>query len=140
MMRLPASVEEIASVIGRDRALYLIGQLPKCWAGIPGKKSSRVIMYVPKSLRPDHPLVSVLGWIDANKLVAAFGGEILTPANCREVYRRFRDQSIKAMLISGMSALEVAELMEVSHRHVRNVSKEIPQEELNGANDNNPPE
>lgn len=81
-----------------------------------------------------------MGWVDANKLVGVFGGEILTPANCREVYRRFRDESIKAMLISGMTAIDVSELMDVSHRHVRNVSKEIPQEEPKAENDNNPPE
>lgn len=139
-MKLPDSVEELANVIGRDRALFLIGQLPRCFVGVPGKKANRVILYIPKTLRPDHPLVKMIGWNDANKLRIAFGGEILQPANCREVYRRFRDRSIKAMLISGDGQAEVAELMGVSLRHVRNVAKEIPQEELTGQNDNNPPE
>lgn len=139
-MKLPASVQEIADVIGRDRALYLIGQLPKTYP--PSTRTAhgateRVILYVPKSLRPDHALVAILGWADASKLVSAFGGEVMQPANCRELYRRFRDRSILGMLKAGNSPSAIAELMGVSDRHVRNVAKEITQEEPNPANDNN---
>lgn len=140
-MKLPASVQEIADVIGRDRALFLIGQLPKTYP--PSTRTThgateRVILYVPKSLRPDHPLVRILGWKHASKMVVAFGGEILTPANCREVYRRFRDRSIAMMIGDGVETGKIAEMMGVSHRHVRNVAKEIPQEEPKADNDNNP--
>lgn len=139
-MRLPESVQEIADVIGRERALYLIGQLPKTYP--PSTRTNhgateRVILYIPKSLRVDHPLVQILGWHDAMKLVRVFGGEIMQPANCREVYRRFRDQSIGRFIRLGMTTAQVAELMGVSDRHVRNVAREIPQEERRPANDNN---
>lgn len=140
-MKLPASVQEIADVLGQERALYLIGQLPKTYP--PSTRTAhgateRVILYVPKNVRPDHALVRILGWNDANKIVAAFGGEILQPANCREIYRRFRDRAIAEMIGEGIPQNEIAELMGVSHRHVRNVGKEIPQEETVSANDNNP--
>ena len=126
MEKLPASVQEIADVIGRSKALYLIGQLPKTYP--PSTRTAhgateRVMLYVPKILRPDHPLVSILGWNDASKIVAAFGGEILQPANCREVYRRFRDRSISEMIRAGVPYAHIAELMGVSPRHVRNLGK-----------------
>lgn len=138
-MRLPESVQEIADVIGRSRALYLIGRLPKTYPPSTRTKhgaTERVILYVPKSLRPDHALVSILGWHDAMKLVRVFGGEILQPANCREVYRRFRDQSIRAFLSAGSSPSHIAALMGVSDRHVKNLSREIAQEDRIPANDN----
>ena len=137
-MRLPASVQEIADVIGRERALFLVGQLPRCYVSTAGHQSWRVIMYVPKELKPSHELVKILGWHDASKLVAAFGGEILNPASCAEVYRAFRDKTALAMSEAGMKPTEVAEALGVSDRHVRNLRKEKTQEALAAANDNTP--
>ncbi|MBF9235567.1 helix-turn-helix domain-containing protein [Microvirga alba] len=137
-MRLPDSVQEIADVIGRDEALFLIGQLPTCYAGNPGHRSHRVILYVPKTLKPNHRLVTILGWHTAMKLVNFFGGEILQPANCQEIYRAFRDREILRHLAGGMKPTAVADLMGVSERHVRNLLRENPQEEFTAANDNNP--
>lgn len=129
---LPESVREIAEVIGRDAALRLIGKLPTCYAGKDGKKSTRVIMYVPKRLQPDHMLVSILGWSSACKLVRVFGGEILYPANCRGIYSKFRDEAILKMLEAGCRPSMVADIMGLSERHVRNLMRtEKPQEELN---------
>ena len=134
-MRLPASVQELADVIGVQRALFLIGQLPTCTT----KKSTHVILYVPtlSRLKPDHRLVQIIGWCDAVKLCQAFGGEILQPANCAQLYRVFRDLSIYRMVAhDGMTLAEVAELFEMTERHVRNVMREISQQETRAANDN----
>jgi hypothetical protein len=79
---LPKSVQEIADVIGREKALHLIRSLPTYVAGKPGKKCTRVMLYVPQRLRMDHPLVLILGFEDAAKMVDVFGGECLQPANC----------------------------------------------------------
>ena len=98
---LPRSVREIAQVIGRDAALRLIGQLPTCMGGAPGKRSSRVMLYVPKKLAPDHRLVRILGAEKAMALVRAFGGEVLQPANCRRIFARYRDEAIVKMLRAG---------------------------------------
>lgn len=135
-MRLPASVQEIADVIGREAALYLIGQLPTCYAGTSGKQSTRVILYVPKRLKPGHRLVTILGWHTALQLVEGFGGEILQPANCQEVYRRFRDSEAARLTADGLTPARLAEIMAVSERHIRNITREIPQEALCSANDN----
>lgn len=139
-MRLPDSAQEIADVIGRDQALYLIGQLPTCYAGTNGRKSWRPMLYVPKSIKPDHPLVRIIGWKDAQKLVDEFGGMILYPANCSEIYRAFRDQSIVQLAIQGIDRKEIAEIMGVTDRHVRSVlRRENPQEAKTAANDNTAP-
>lgn len=136
---LPASVQEIADVIGREAALFLIGRLPTYarTSTRDGGQWRETIMYVPKTLKPDHILVRILGWPDADKLVHAFGGEILKPANCRHLYREFRDQAITRMLIEGQKVVHIAELMGVSDRHVRNVQREIPREGIQADNDNN---
>ena len=70
---LPESVQEIADVIGTEAALRLVCQLPECYRDA-GKKSRKVILYVPKRLPLDHQLVEILGFPTAQKLVAAFGG------------------------------------------------------------------
>jgi hypothetical protein len=135
-MRLPASVQEIADVIGRERALFLVGQLPRCYVDTVGHQSWRVIMYVPKDLKPDHDLVKMLGWADAMKLVKGFGGEIMQPASCAGIYKTFRDRSALTMLETGMKPVEIAEILGVSDRHVRNLRREKTQEALSAANDN----
>lgn len=137
-MRLPSSVQEIANVIGRDRALFLVGQLPRCYVDRVGHKSWRVMLYVPKDIKPDHELVKILGWPDAVKLVAGFGGEILHPASCAEVYRAFRDKSALAMAGQGMKPTAIAEVLGVSDRQVRNLIREKTQEALCAGNDNTP--
>jgi hypothetical protein len=140
---LPSSVQEIAEVIGRDAALRLVGALPRCSQRdrrYPNAASSRVIMYVPKRVEPGHRLVQILGHDTARRLVHHFGGEVLYPANCADVYRRFRDSEALRMVRDGMPAKAVADVLGVSDRHVRNLLREIPQEEMRAANDNNPGE
>jgi len=131
--KLPKSVQEIADVIGRDLALFLIGHLPRAYS--PCHPSGQVILYVPKTLKPDHALVQLLGWPAANKLVRAFGGEILQPATCAHLYREFRDKSIRRLLTEGHRPAVLAEWFGVCERHVRNIAREIPQE---AANENSP--
>ncbi len=142
-MRLPKSVQEIADVIGRERALYLIGQLPRCIAGAPGKQSSRVMLYVPtlSRLTLSHDLVRILGYNDAVRLCRHFGGEILQPANCAEIYKNYRDKTIDSMLSSGMTAVHVAAIMCMNVQYVRELARVMkkPQEEMPAAANDNAP-
>lgn len=115
---LPRSVQEIALVIGRADAMRLIGQLPTFVAGIEGKQSARKALYVPKRLPPRHRLVRILGAEKALKLVEAFGGRTLQPANCRYVFTRYRDEAILRMLREGASVPVVLSVMRVSRRYV----------------------
>ncbi len=130
-------------MIGTELALFLVGQLPRCVIRdkrYPNAKTTHVILYVPTAARlaPDHQLVRLLGWHQAVKLCQHFGGEILHPANCADVYRQFRDRSIVRMVrADGMDPAMVAEMMDVSRRHVSNLLRENPQQERDAANDNN---
>lgn len=134
-MDLPQSVQEIADVIGRDKALFLIGQLPQC-----GKRSWRANLYVPKRLKPDHQLVKLLGWKDANRMAREFGGMILQPSNCRHLHRQFRNASIHRMADEGMTVDQIAFAVDLTPRQVRNVLRqERPPEEMAPANDNTAP-
>lgn len=144
-MKLPASVQEIADVIGSERALFLVGQLPRCY--IPDRRkreaergghAERVIMYVPKNLKPDHYLVRILGWHDAFRLQQEFAGEILYPGTCADVYRGFRDKSIRRLAAEGLPNVLIAEWFGVTERHVRGLLRaENPLEVTPGyANDN----
>lgn len=141
-MRLPKSVQEIADVIGRERALYLIGQLPTCEiidSRTGGRGGRRPMLYVPttRRLTPDHTLVRILGWNDAERLCNVFGGEILQPASCADIYRRFRDAEIIRMVREGMTVPQAAEVVGITDRQARNIAREIPQEErTRPANDN----
>ena len=119
--RLPNSAQEIAEVIGIERTLYLIGKLPRAKCGTPGKQGIRAIMYVPKNLKPDHPLVRILGWCDAERLSRHFPGEILCPATCHEVYRRWRDQGIRDAVHAGLPIKMAAEWFSMSDRQIRNL-------------------
>lgn len=156
-MKLPDSAQEIADVIGSEKALLLIGKLPRSYsgstssaksygrAGMTDKRSSRVNLYVPTLARlgVNHPLVQIVGWHDAVKLCKAFGGEIMYPANCACIAREFRDQAIMQMVGSGLSKSVIADQVGVSERQVRNVVRarltEIPPEDRKtAANDNAP--
>lgn len=124
LRRLPASVQEIADVIGVERALYLVGRLPRSYPPSGGGRE-QVIMYVPKSLKPAHRLVQILGWRDAERLVGVFGGEILRPGNCRDLYRQHRDDGIVHTAGTGVPLSMIAQWFDVSLRHVQYLMSEM---------------
>jgi hypothetical protein len=111
---LPKSAQEIAEVIGREKALFLIGTHRSV-----GRRSWRVNIYVPKRLPPDHNLVRLLGWQSAKKLSDYFGGEILQPSNCRCIEREFRNQAIMERHEAGMPAREIADSLGVTYDTVK---------------------
>lgn len=116
---LPKSVREIAEVIGLETTIRLISQLPVCQR--PDRKLPTVMMYVPKKLPVDHELVRMIGYQDAMKLVRAFGGEILYPANCRHVFKRLRDDAMVRMVEMGARIDVVADLFGMTQRAVRDI-------------------
>lgn len=126
-IRLPKTAQEIANVIGVERTLYLIGQLPRVKAGPPGKEGWRVVLYVPKTLPLDHQLVRILGWQDAEKLCKHFPGEILSPPTCDSVYRRFRDENIRKLYAQGNTTRAIAYWLGITERHVRNIVQQEAQ-------------
>jgi hypothetical protein len=121
---LPRSVREIAEVIGVETTMRLINQLPTC--ATPSNRHHAIpILYVPKRLSPDHRLVQILGWHDANRLVQHFGGEILAPANCADVYKAIRNRYIRELLALGYKPDLVADLIGMTVRNVRNIAGKV---------------
>jgi len=117
--KLPQSVAEIAEVIGRENALALIGKLPQA-----GSRRWRVCLYIPKTIGPDHSLVRLLGWHDAVAMVGAFSGMILQPSNCARIYRRYRKCQVLRMAAEGLSAVEIADIVDLSVYRTREIIAE----------------
>ena len=113
---LPESVQEIADVIGRDQALTFIGQLPQA-----GKRKWRVCVYIPKTLSPDHKLVEMLGYRDAERMVRAFSGMILQPSNCRYLEREARWRRVLELSAEGVIEDEIADQLDLSASRVREI-------------------
>lgn len=114
--KLPHSIQEIADVIGREKALEFIDKLPAA-----GRRPWRVCVYIPKRLPADHKLVRMLGWHDASKLCRAFSGMILQPANGRRIYHPYRNSQIARMDAEGIPHTEIAETMDLSVYRVREI-------------------
>jgi len=122
--KLPPSVAEIADVIGREQALHLIGALPRS-----GTRAWRVCVYIPKTLPSlDHPLVRILGYRDAKRMIRAFSGMILQPSNCKNIARGARNRRIFEMSTQGMSVREIAEGVDLSPYRVREILAGNPPE------------
>lgn len=117
---LPGVAQEIADVIGRERTLFLIGQLPRHFGGAPGKKYWRVLLYVPRAdrLHDDHRLVAILGRADAEALCQHFGGEILQVANCGSVAAAFRNRELLRFAAVGVRRSELAAIFDLTERRV----------------------
>lgn len=116
-MRLPKSVQEIADVIGHDKALWLVRQLPPC-----GKRDRRRNLYVPKSqnLTTDHKLVDLLGWADAIAMCEAIGPKTLQPS--LQYYDRALDnREILTLKDKGYEVSQIARKMDCSEKWVQNV-------------------
>lgn len=141
-MRLPGIAQDIADIIGRDLALYLIGQLPRCQ--VVDRRTGyahgrRPFVYVPtvQRLTPDHQLVRILGFRLAERLCRHFGGELLQPPACDEIYRPFRNAGIRRLVAEGVPATMVADWFGMSDRQVRNIAREIPQMEAPSVSNDN---
>jgi len=114
-MRLPKSVQQIADVIGSDKALRLVRQLPPC-----GKRARRRNLYIPKPERLDvnHRLVTLLGWDDALALCHALGGQAVQPALCRYMERAMTNRRILDLRDLGWTVAEIADELKMSEKWV----------------------
>lgn len=116
---LTGDIRTIAEIIGRDKALCLVGQYPRYKA----KKrcgSGQLLLYIPKVSRLglDHKLVNILGYVDAVKLSHVFGGELLTLSSCKHIILKNRNDGIKDMLEQGFSIGDVASFFDLTTRGV----------------------
>lgn len=119
---LPEAVREIAAVIGRQRALFLVGQLLN-WDNPDPWRGKTVWLYVPtpKRLKPAHKLVAILGWDDAEALARELGGMALQLHSCNGILQRFRDNELRALASQGAATDTLAETFGITPRYVRTI-------------------
>ena len=132
-MKLPGAVKEIAEVIGRENALRLIGRLPRRRFADPRSPNSSQIqasLYVPKILPADHWLVRVLGWHAAKRLSDIYGGELIKPPVCEEIYREWRNREIARLQKTGMPVREISEIVKLTDRMILTILKDTKEEEI----------
>lgn len=133
---LPATVREVAEVLGRRRALELAGMV--CPPADPEQRGDSTrgrqgCLYVPKSLasqRGPSRLVDLLGADDADRLIRAFGGEILWFGPCNGIVLRHRNNAIWRRLAEGARPVVVAAEFGVCERLVRNILRRNTDAEL----------
>lgn len=121
--RLPASVREVAEVIGFDATMRLIELLPrvrpKCHPG------GRVRIYVPRGMADDHRMVQIIGREAADRLARVFGGEEICLAVCAATQRAKRNAEIRRMVAEGATPTTIAAHFRISARQAQNVVREI---------------
>lgn len=125
---LPAIVRDVAAVIGRRQAFALSG------AVCPRKKPDRRdttrgrsgCIYIPRTLRDGRSerLIEILGREDAQRMVGAFGGEILYFPSCTRYMQWHRDAALRRMVADGEPDWVVAWMFDVCERTVRNIGRE----------------
>lgn len=112
----------MADVIGREKALYLAGQ-SLCWDFAPGRRQGMSgYVYIPKRLGVcGRRLVELVGAEDAARLVSEIGGVIIYLSACKAVTQRWRAREAARMAREGMQQVEIAAVLGVSDRTVRNL-------------------
>ncbi|MEO5332140.1 MAG: hypothetical protein H7839_08965 [Magnetococcus sp. YQC-5] len=103
---LPASLQEIADVIGREGALKLVKELG----------GTRV--FVGRRMKPNHKLAILLGHGPALKLSQMFGGETLTVVRGATLLRRARNREIIKRYDSGEGVRSLARRFTLTERQI----------------------
>ncbi|MBF0192871.1 MAG: hypothetical protein HQL99_17295 [Magnetococcales bacterium] len=103
---LPSSLEEIAEVIGREGALQLVNACG----------GTRI--FVPRKLRVQHKLVTMLGFEQARRLSHHFGGETLTVVRAAELLRRTRNREIVRRYDAGAGVRQLARDNALTERQI----------------------
>ncbi|MBF0438739.1 MAG: hypothetical protein HQL93_06405 [Magnetococcales bacterium] len=106
---LPNSLEEIAMVIGREGALQLVGACG----------GTRI--FVPRRLRAQHKLVTLLGFAQAQRLANHFGGETLTVVRAADLLRRTRNREIVRRYDAGDGVRQLARDHALTERQIYSI-------------------
>lgn len=116
---LPPLARELVALAGFDAAVRLIAARP----GIP--------VFIPQSLPPGHWLIAAVGQQAAEALVKSYGGEHITPPNCKRALAKIRHRRIRESRAEGRSQTEVALIYDLTPRQVRNIDSAEERPEMN---------
>lgn len=125
MRLLPASVSEVAEVVGRKKALLLchmaIMRAPKRYDG--RRQTPRV--YVPNSIHEGHPIAQCIGLDAARELSKVFGASDLQLSHCSDLIRDWYMELTVRMTVEGMTTEDIADILRLSPRHIRRWRAEL---------------
>ena len=125
MNDLPKSISDIASIVGRRKALLIAGYYSstRCQNNrdTRGDNTGGDCVYIPSKMTKDHKLSQLIGFNSAKELSKHTGGILLNISGCRRIYLDFRNSTIAEMKRQGLKICEIAELMDLTNRHVHNI-------------------
>lgn len=103
---LPESLQEIADVIGREGAMKLTNELG----------GTRI--FVPRKMKVQHKLATLLGFEQARLLSNHFGGETLTVVRTAHLVRQTRNREIVRRYDSGVGVRQLARENNLTERQI----------------------
>lgn len=119
---LPESVADVASVIGVEAALRIVGAAaPSEYRRPDGRRMTRRRVYVPAKPHAGHWLVELLGIEKAGELCANFGQCVLDLPPCAHIATAARDAAIVRAAEAGQSLDVIGASFDLSARHVRRI-------------------
>ncbi len=110
--KLPAGLVHLKNVAGQKAALAL----SEAYGG--GS------VYVPRRIKPNHPLLQLLGPESAARLAEHFGGDKLEVPKVDAVHRQLRARSIRARRDAGVSIAALVSEFNLSRRRILQILAE----------------
>ncbi|GAB0056720.1 hypothetical protein SIID45300_01031 [Candidatus Magnetaquicoccaceae bacterium FCR-1] len=111
---LPESLQEIADAIGREGAMHLV------------ENCGGTRVFVPRKMRVQHKLVTLLGFEQARKLSQYFGGETLTVVRNAQLLRRERNREIIRRYDAGTGVRQLALDNNLTERQIYAILSSMP--------------
>ncbi|MBF0357530.1 MAG: hypothetical protein HQL70_02910 [Magnetococcales bacterium] len=106
---LPASMIEIKEIVGLQGAMTLL------------EKCGGTRIFIPRNLKIQHKLTTLLGFEAAKKMSAYFGGETLTIVRGSIAAKKLRNQEIVSRYGCGERVQELALLFELTERQIYSI-------------------
>lgn len=113
-LEMGETFDAVADVIGRDLALVLVAATP------PVGARGRRFAFVPKRMKPTHPVARAIGLEAARALAEAFPSILLELPTGERIARRWRQGRAVQVLEGGGTLAEAAAAAGVHKRTVRN--------------------
>lgn len=104
--QLPASLQDMAEVIGDDDTMKLV------------ENYGGTRIFVPHRMGAQHKLATLLGLEQARKLSNVFGGEALTIAQCSKLFKYKRNEEIRKKYDEGVSITVMVREYGITERQI----------------------
>lgn len=114
---LPASVRELAGVVGLPAVLRLVER----WGGVTR-------LYVPQTLDEGHDLAQLLGLTPARALAREYGGDYVTVPRCAAALRLARDRALLRRRAEGVAPRRLALVFNLTERHVWRILRQAAEQ------------